>query len=106
VRRAALAFAREVERRLPQLVTTAWWKEERGARVFIDYNQNARDRTIASAYSVRARPDGTVSSPVTWDELPDVETEDFTLATMPARFAERGDVQAGIDDFVSDLRVL
>jgi DNA ligase D len=106
VRRCALAFAREVERRLPKLVTTAWWKEERGARVFIDYNQNARDRTIASAYSVRARPDATVSAPVTWDELPDVETEDFTLATMPARFAERGDVQAGIDDSVSDLRVL
>ncbi len=106
VRRAALAFAREVERRLPELVTTAWWKEERGARVFIDYNQNARDRTIASAYSVRARPDATVSAPVTWDELSDVETEDFTLATMPARFAERGDVQAGIDDSLSDLRVL
>ena len=106
VRRAALAFAREVERRLPQLVTTAWWKEERGARVFIDYNQNARDRTIASAYSVRARPDGTVSSPVTWDELPDVETEDFTLATMPARFAELGVVQAGIDKSLCDLRKL
>ena len=106
VRRAALAFAREVERRLPELVTTAWWKEERGARVFIDYNQNARDRTIASAYSVRARPDATVSAPVTWDELADVETEDFTLATMPVRFAERGDIQAGIDDSLSDLRVL
>ena len=106
VRRAALAFAREVERRLPELVTTAWWKEERGARVFIDYNQNARDRTIASAYSVRARPDATVSAPVTWDELSDVETEDFTLATMPVRFAERGDIQAGIDDSLSDLRVL
>src|SRR3990172_2300892 len=71
VRRCALAFAREVERRLPKLVTTAWWKEERGARVFIDYNQNARDRTIASAYSVRARPDATVSAPVAWDELPE-----------------------------------
>jgi DNA ligase D len=106
VRRCALAFAREVERRLPDLVTTAWWKEERGARVFIDYNQNARDRTIASAYSVRARPDATVSAPVTWDELPDVETEDFTMATMPARFAELGDVQAEIDDAVCDLRVL
>ena len=70
VRRCALAFAREVERRLPELVTTAWWKEERGERVFIDYNQNARDRTIASAYSVRGRPDATVSAPVTWDELP------------------------------------
>jgi DNA ligase D-like protein (predicted polymerase) len=106
VRRAALAFAREIERRLPKLVTTAWWKEERGKRVFIDYNQNARDRTIASAYSARARRDAAVSAPVTWDELPDVETEDFTLATMPARFAKLGDVQAGIDDAVCDLRVL
>ena len=106
VRRAALAFAREVERRLPKLVTTAWWKEERGKRVFIDYNQNARDRTIASAYSVRPRPDATVSAPVTWDELPDVETEDFTLVTMQERFAKLGDVQAGIDDVVCDLGVL
>jgi DNA ligase D len=106
VRRAALAFAREVERRAPKLVTTAWWKEERGERVFIDYNQNARDRTIASAYSVRARPDATVSTPVTWDELPDVETEDFTMATMPERWAKLGDVQAGLDDAVCDLRVL
>jgi DNA ligase D len=106
VRRCALAFAREIERRAPELVTTAWWKEERGEKVFIDYNQNARDRTIASAYSVRARPDGTVSAPVTWDELQEVETEDFTLATMPARFAERGDVQAGIDEAVCDLRKL
>jgi DNA ligase D-like protein (predicted polymerase) len=105
VRRCALAFAREVERR-SKLVTTAWWKEERGERVFIDYNQNARDRTIASAYSVRGRADATVSAPVTWDELPDVETEDFTLASMPARFAELGDVQAGIDEAVCDLEVL
>ena len=106
VRRCALAFAREVERRAPELVTTAWWKEERGEKVFIDYNQNARDRTIASAYSVRGRPDATVSAPVTWDELPDVESEDFTLATMPPRFAELGDVQAGIDDAVCDLGAL
>ncbi len=106
VRRAALAFAREVERRAPGLVTTAWWKEQRGERVFIDYNQNARDRTIASAYSVRARPDAAVSAPVTWDELPEVETEDFTLRTMPARFAAQGDVQHAIDDHVCDLRVL
>jgi DNA ligase D len=106
VRRCALAFAREVERRAPKLVTTAWWKEERGRRVFIDYNQNARDRTIASAYSVRARRDATISAPVTWDELPEVMTEDFTLATMPKRFAEVGDVQAGIDDSLCDLRVL
>ena len=103
VRRCALAFAREIERRLPKQVTTAWWKEERGKRVFIDYNQNARDRTIASAYSVRGRPDATVSAPVTWDELPDVETEDFTLASMPKRFAKLGDVQAGIDEAVCDL---
>jgi DNA ligase D len=106
VRRCALAFAREVERRAPDLVTTAWWKEERGAKVFIDYNQNARDRTIASAYSVRGRSDATVSAPVLWDELPDVESEDFTLATMPARFAQLGDVQAAIDDTVCDLAVL
>jgi DNA ligase D len=106
VRRCALAFAREVERRAPKLVTTAWWKEERGKRVFIDYNQNARDRTIASAYSVRARPDATVSAPVTWDELQEVETEDFTMATMPGRFASLGDVQAGIDDSLCDLRLL
>jgi hypothetical protein len=106
VRRCAVAFAREIERRAPDLVTTAWWKEERGEKVFIDYNQNARDRTIASAYSVRPRPDATVSAPVTWDELPDVETEDFTLVTMPKRFAELGDVQAAIDDTVCDLRAL
>ena len=106
VRRAALAFAREVERRLPELVTTAWWKEERGERVFIDYNQNARDRTIASAYSVRARPDATVSAPIRWDELADVETEDFTIPTMRDRFARLGDVHAGIDDAVCDLRTL
>jgi len=106
VRRCALAFAREIERRAPDLVTTAWWKEERGEKVFIDYNQNARDRTIASAYSVRPRPDAAVSAPVTWDELPDVETEDFTLVTMQERFASLGDVQAAIDDRVCDLRVL
>jgi DNA ligase D len=106
VRRAALAFAREVERRAPKLVTTAWWKEERGRRVFIDYNQNARDRTIASAYSVRARRDATVSAPVTWDELPEVETKDFTLASMPKRFEKLGDVHAGIDDSLCDLRML
>ena len=106
VRRCALAFAREVERRAPGLVTTAWWKEERGEKVFIDYNQNARDRTIASAYSVRARPDATVSAPFRWEELEAIETEDFTLATMPPRFAALGDVQAGIDDAVCDLRRL
>jgi DNA ligase D len=107
VRRAALAFAREVERRLPSLVTTAWWKEERGeGKVFLDYNQNARDRTIAAAYSVRGKPWGPVSAPVTWDELPDVEIEDFTIATMPERFARLGDLHAGIDDAVWDIEAL
>jgi len=106
VRRAALAFAREIERRLPRKVTTAWWKEERGRRVFIDYNQNARDRTVASAYSVRGRADATVSAPVTWEELPDVETEDFTMTTMPKRFGRVGDLQASMDDVVCDLRLL
>ena len=106
VRRAALAFAREVERRRPDVVTTKWWKEERGSNVFIDFNQNARDRTIASAYSVRARPDATVSAPVTWAELPDVHTEDFTLATMPARFGELGDVHAGIDEVAVSIEPL
>ena len=106
VRRAALAFAREVERRLPGLATTAWWKEERGEKVFLDFNQNAKDRTIASAYSLRARPDATVSTPVTWDELPDVNTEDFTIATVPQRFADKGDLHAGIDHAICDLRVL
>jgi DNA ligase D-like protein (predicted polymerase) len=106
VRRCALAFAREIERRAPDLVTTAWWKEERGERVFVDYNQNARDRTILSAYSVRGRPDATVSAPVTWEELPDVETDDFTIATLPPRYAQVGDLHAGIDAAVCDLRVL
>src|ERR671919_617370 len=98
VRHAAIAFARELERRLPGEVTTKWWKEERGERIFIDYNQNARDRTIASAYSVRPKPGAPVSAPVTWDELPEVEPEHFTVATMPARFAEVGDRHAAIDD--------
>ena len=102
VRRAALAFAREVERRVPELVTTKWWKEERGERIFIDFNQNARDRTIASAYSIRAAT-GLVSAPIRWDELPDVQMEDFTMASMPGRFAELGDVHAGIDDSPFDI---
>jgi DNA ligase D len=106
VRRAALAFAREVERRMPSLVTTAWWKEERGEKVFVDFNQNAKDRTIAAAYSVRGFDHGPVSAPVTWDELPDVETEDFTIATMPSRFASLGDVHAGIDDVRVDIQPL
>jgi bifunctional non-homologous end joining protein LigD len=98
VRRAALALAREVERRMPMLATSAWWKEQRGTRVFIDYNQNARDRTVASAYSVRANPEGRVSCPIDWDEVADVEPAELTIATVPARFAERGDASAAIDD--------
>jgi DNA ligase D len=98
VRHAAIAFGRELGRRLPGEVTTSWWKEERGKRVFVDYNQNARDRTIASPYSVRPKPGAPVSAPLDWDELPDVQPEDFTVATMPARFAEVGDRFAAIDD--------
>jgi DNA ligase D len=105
VRRAALAFAREVERRAPELVTTKWWKEERGESIFIDYNQNARDRTIASAYSIRAST-GLVSAPISWEELAGVRMEDYTMATMPARFAELGDLHAGIDDNPFDISVL
>ncbi|MBV8200323.1 MAG: non-homologous end-joining DNA ligase [Acidobacteria bacterium] len=97
VRRAALAFAREVERRAPELATSKWWKEERQG-VFLDYNQNAKDRTVASAYSVRPKPDARVSAPVTWDELDACRPEDFTLRTMPARFAAVGDRHAAIDD--------
>jgi DNA ligase D len=106
VRHAAIALAREIERRAPSDVTTKWWKEERGEKVFVDYNQNARDRTIASAYSLRARPDATASAPVTWDELLDVETTDFTIRTMPARFAAVGDVRAGIDEVAHDVTPL
>ena len=96
VRRAALAFAREVERRVPALATSKWWKEERHG-VFLDYNQNAKDRTIAGAYSVRSKPDARVSTPVTWEEVPDCDPRDFTLATVPARFAQVGDMQAPMD---------
>ena len=106
VRRAALALAREVERRMPQVATSAWWKEQRGNRVFIDYNQNARDRTVASAYSVRANPEGRVSCPLEWDEVADVDPARFTLATVPARFAERGDPHESIDDVHHSLEPL
>ncbi|GAA3397764.1 non-homologous end-joining DNA ligase [Cryptosporangium minutisporangium] len=106
VRRAALAFAREIERRVPDLATTAWWKEERGERVFVDFNQNARDRTIASAYSLRGRPGALVSAPITWDELSDVESEDLTIRTVPPRFAELGDLHAGIDDVAVGIEPL
>jgi DNA ligase D len=99
VRRAALAFAREVERRAPSDVTTTWWRKDRDpAALFVDYNQNARDHTIASAYSVRGVPSATVSTPITWSEIPDVDPRDFTVKTVPARFADLGDLHAGIDD--------
>ncbi|RCK69886.1 ATP-dependent DNA ligase [Desertihabitans brevis] len=98
VRRAAWAFAREVERRAPEQITTTWWRKDRDpAALFVDYNQNARDHTIASAYSVRGNPRGTVSTPIRWEEVDDVEPDDFTIATVPARFAELGDLHAGID---------
>ncbi len=99
VRRAAWAFAREIERRLPDDVTTTWWRKDRDPRtVFVDYNQNARDHTMACAYSLRGVPDGTVSTPVTWEEVADVEPRDFTLATVPERFRKLGDLHAPIDD--------
>ena len=106
VRHAAIAFGRELERRRPGEVTTKWWKEERGEKVFVDYNQNARDRTIASAYSVRPRPGAPVSAPVTWDELGECRPEDFTVATMPARFAEVGDRHEAIDEVAHSLEPL
>jgi DNA ligase D-like protein (predicted polymerase) len=105
VRRAALAMAREVERRVPDLATSKWWKEERHG-VFLDYNQNAKDRTVAGAYSVRPKPDARVSAPVTWEELFACAPEDFTLRTMPARFAAIGDRHAGIDDHPAALDAL
>jgi DNA ligase D-like protein (predicted polymerase) len=105
VRRAALALAREVERRAPELATSKWWKEERHG-VFLDYNQNAKDRTVASAYSVRPKPDARVSAPVTWEELAECRPEDFTLRTMPARFAAIGDRHAAIDEHPCSLEAL
>ena len=105
VRRAALALAREVERRAPALATSKWWKEERHG-VFVDYNQNAKDRTVASAYSVRPKPDARVSAPVTWDEIGVCEPEAFTLKTVPARFAEVGDRHADIDNHPCSLEGL
>src|SRR5688500_11099168 len=106
VRHAAIAFGRELERRRPGEVTTKWWKEERGERVFVDYNQNARDRTIASAYSVRPKPGAPVSAPLVWDEVADVRPEDFTVATMPARFEQAGDRHAAIDETAHSLQPL
>jgi bifunctional non-homologous end joining protein LigD len=105
VRRCALALAREVERRAPTLATSKWWKEERHG-VFLDYNQNAKDRTVASAYSVRPKPDARVSAPLTWEELDECRPEDFTLRTMPARFATIGDRHADIDAHPGSLAAL
>ncbi len=105
VRRAALALAREVEKRAPSIATSKWWKEERHG-VFLDYNQNAKDRTVASVYSVRPRPAATVSAPLSWDEVPDAELEDFTLRTVPDRYARMGDVGAGIDSVAYSLEPL
>jgi hypothetical protein len=102
VRRAALALARDVEQRAPDLATSKWWKEERHG-VFIDYNQNAKDRTVASAYSVRPRPDARVSTPLTWDEVATIDPAAFTVRTVPARYAAIGDPGAGIDDAVGSL---
>jgi bifunctional non-homologous end joining protein LigD len=101
-RRAALALAREIERRAPTLATSKWWKEERHG-VFVDYNQNAKDRTVASAYSVRPRPDATVSAPLTWEEVAEADPADFTLVTMPKRFKKVGDRHAGIDAAAGSL---
>ncbi len=106
VRRAAHAFAREVARRMPG-VTTSWWRRDRSpSDLFVDWNQNARDHTIAAAYSVRGTPHGTVSTPVTWDEVADVEPQDLTIATVPERFARLGDLHAGIDDVAHSLEPL
>ena len=105
VRRAALALARAVEEKAPGIATSKWWKEERQG-VFLDYNQNAKDRTVASAYSVRAMPDARVSMPLTWDELAIAAPEDFTLKTVPALFKQRGDAAAGIDGAVGSLEAL
>jgi bifunctional non-homologous end joining protein LigD len=105
LRRAALALAREVEDRVPAIATSRWWKEERHG-VFVDYNQNAKDRTTASAYSVRPTPDARVSTPLSWDEVPGCEPEDFTVRSVPGRLARRGDPAAGIDDLPGSLEPL
>jgi DNA ligase D len=107
VRRAALAFAREVERRAPKLATTTWWRRERKSdRVFVDYNQNARDHTIACAYSIRGNPEATVSAPLRWDEIATLDPRELTVASVPARFSKLGDLHAGIDDEAFSLQEL
>ncbi len=106
VRAAAVAVARELERRNPKLFTAAWWKEERGERIFVDYNQNAPHKTVFGAWSVRARPGAQVSAPVSWDELADVHPDELTIATVPARLAERGDPWAGMNERPQSLEPL
>jgi hypothetical protein len=106
VRLAAQAVAREIARRAPESATSRWWKEERGARVFVDFNQNAKDRTVASAYSVRATADARVSTPLFWEEVPESDPAAFTIATVPERVAAIGDPWAGMDDTVGDLESL
>ncbi|MEY9872953.1 DNA ligase D [Streptacidiphilus sp. MAP12-33] len=103
VRHAVIAIGRELERRMPDRVTTAWWKEERGERIFVDFNQTARDRTIAAAYSIRPFPHAPVSAPLHWDEVPEVRPQQFDITTMPARFAELGDVHAEMDAEQHDI---
>lgn len=104
VRRAALAFAREVERRAPEDVTTTWWRKDRDpTAVFVDYNQNARDHTMAAAYSVRGFPDARVSAPISWEEVNDVDPAGLTISTVPQRFAELGDLHSHIDDSVFQI---
>jgi DNA ligase D-like protein (predicted polymerase) len=117
-RHAVIALGRELSRRMPDHVTVSWWKEERGARIFVDFNQMARDRTIASAYSIRPTPTAVVSAPLTWDELSDVAPQDFTVSSMPARFSEVGDawrpfyelephsIDAALDMYARDEREL
>ncbi len=105
VRRAAVALSRAIERRVPALASSKWWKEERHG-VFLDYNQNAKDRTTCSAYSVRPLPDARVSTPLQWDEVPDCDPADFTVLTVPARFAELGDPHAAMDDAPGSLDAL
>lgn len=106
VRRAGIALAREVERRAPDAVTTSWWKEERGERIFIDFNQNARDRTMASAYSVRRTPIATVSMPLTWEDLADAEPDDYTMSTVPDLVRDREDPWAAMDGAVQSIASL
>jgi DNA ligase D len=106
VRRAGIALAREVERRAPDAVTTSWWKEERGSRIFIDFNQNARDRTFASAYSVRRTAIATVSTPLTWDELADADPDEYTISTVPDLVRRRDDPWAGMDDVAQSIAPL